>query len=241
MTGYRRTSLLLWLVLVVLAGGCEHDVYTITLTQRGGKLQRQFSVHSKGKALESRARAEARTQPAETTTTHPTGPVAVDQFDRLAELYGSKPELEGTRLIVEAEFGERMPDDLGGGTGRFYHYPTSLGSASCYIESFRGSNDIWGQLQLRLRGVDTGVDVLRATLRGQLGNVQDFAKFNEFLNTPFRHDAKSLAIYLWRFNGVQVGPGIAGPLDLQPLLKKLPKPGPNISMRPSAVMPETRW
>ncbi len=236
MTEVRRRLHLLGIVLALstlLLTGCEHDVYTITLTQRDGKLHRKVQMHlsSRGSQVESPQREEAQTQPAgRPGTSQPTSPKAdsnanprtqAEKFDRLTELYGQEPTLEDNRCSVAGDFGERLPDDLGGGTGRFYHYPTSLGSASCYVESFRGTHDAWGQLQLRLGGVDSAVDLLRATLREQLGDVEDFATLDDFLNSQFRHDAKSLAVYLWRFNSVQVGPGIAGPLDIRPFAKAL--------------------
>lgn len=94
-----------------------------------------------------------------------------------------------------------MPNDVGG-SGSYTHWNTSLGSASAYVERFRGNDDLLADMERRQAAADRTVDLLTGWLASELEGEPGFAELREFLENHFRRDLKNLSLYGWAYGVV---------------------------------------
>ncbi len=89
-----------------------------------------------------------------------------------------------------------MPQDIGG-VGSYTNFATSLGDAGFYMERFRGSNDLAGQMVRRIQAADQIDDLIIGWSRMQFGHERSCKNLRKFLNEDFRQDLKNAALYAW--------------------------------------------
>jgi len=166
MSRMRAASFLLLLHCLILTA-CNTKEYKIELRPQGAVMQRAVTM-----------------------------PVSSEQFDLIAARYGLEPTAEQLASFEESriadqtlssEFGNTMPDDIGG-QGFFLHYVSPFGSSSTYTESFRGNSDLAGMLELRKLAFDRLCSVLLLVLDQALAETEDYARFRQFVDTELRHD-----------------------------------------------------
>lgn len=174
----------LWIVALVVIGGCGRTVYEVDLRPDGRAMTRTLSL--------MRVDSDESSSPAA---------IPDDEELRLRKLYADgKTDRESGRVRFTATFTGKMPADVGG-SGSFDFFDTSLGSLSIYAERFRGDDDLATAMADRRAAIDDVVDLLvgwvdasfeeseRATLRG-------------FVDTGFRNDFHNLALYVWTASAI---------------------------------------
>jgi hypothetical protein len=102
----------------------------------------------------------------------------------------------GLRYIATGDFVGPMPTDVGG-AGSYTNFATSLGDAGFYMERFRGSNDLAGQVTRRLKAADQIDDLIIGWSKMQFGHEHGYKNLHKFLDEDFRQDLKNAGIYGW--------------------------------------------
>jgi hypothetical protein len=166
-------------LLAAVAGGCARNVYDIELDPAGNTLGRKLTVRQ-----QSRGDSD--------------GPEAFhEEVNRIAAEYGAAAPRSAQVHVFRARFfSGKLPNDVGG-SGSFSHWDTPLGSASMYIERFRGTDDVVGILRRRQASADRLTDLLVAWLGKELQGDPQWPALKQFLNEDLRHDLQNLAVYAW--------------------------------------------
>ena len=159
--------------LLIMLVGCQQDEYEIELTPKGEKVQREVTYSNSSNKLN---RSEIR---------------------RLEGVYDSKGKQIGEATKISSEFGEQMPDDVGG-HGIYKHWKSPMGTLTVYTERFRGSNDYASQLELRRSAVDDLVDLVIEWMAAEMGDQREFPKIESFIGTEFRNDMHNLSTGIWQ-------------------------------------------
>lgn len=120
----------------------------------------------------------------------------VGEVERLNDLYGADPEpledgQQWSRRIETAP-----PQDIGN-RGWRVHYATPAGSATGYLERFRGSDDYAAELELRHTAVDELIGLARAWLKFEAPDDPDAATLDRLLAGPVRDDLRNLVILVY--------------------------------------------
>jgi hypothetical protein len=169
--------------LCCLVGCQDHNRYELELQPEGAEIQRTLSVW---RVPENRGKD--RFPPAE--------------LKKIAALYpGEVPAIAG-RHTFRGRFGPEMPADVGG-SGSYHHTVTSLGTASVYVEQFRGSDDVEAHIDDRRQAADQLTDLLLGWFQREIGRDPNFARIRWFLDVDFRHDLRNLSHY-WAMARVSV-------------------------------------
>lgn len=186
-------------VLAIIAVSCDHNEYVIELVPRGQDMQRTLTF---GRIAESSDKSEKpSSQPA--ATSEPDEPAYVDvdanEVAAISKLYpASAPVGETRRVKFTGTFKGAMPNDVGG-KGRYVCFDTLLGSTCAYVESFRGSDNLLGQIEVRFKQADRLVDLALGWAKQEFGSRTGFDKLQKFLDQDVRKDVKNLALYVWLF------------------------------------------
>jgi hypothetical protein len=177
-----KTMLACLITLAVLATGCVQNNYEVTLTPRGGVIERTLVFYC----------SEEGSSPA--AASHH------DCFDprALASIAAFYPKTgvtnDGDRHTVSGEFTGALPGDIGG-AGWHTNLSTSLGDAGFYVERFRGSDDLVGIIRKRLQAADQLTDLVIGWSKTQFKSEPGFKKLNRFLDQDFRQDLKNFSLY----------------------------------------------
>ena len=95
----------------------------------------------------------------------------VDQAElaRIGKLYPRPPTSpDAAKRIFAGRFQGNTPSDVGG-AGSYTRFTSSLGSASCYVERFRGNDDLEGLLARRRQAADRAVDAIIEWFSAEMG------------------------------------------------------------------------
>ena len=164
----------------VVLNGClfDHDCFQIEIKPEGDAYQRTLTcwhVGGQDNKLISSLRAS--------------------QIAQTDKLYAKPPtRKDGRKYVFAGRFHESTPNDVGG-AGSYTHFASSLGSASCYVERFRGDDDLASQVSKRLEKANRLADILAGWMSAELGNDPNFPRLKTFLDVDLRRDLRNLAVY----------------------------------------------
>jgi hypothetical protein len=177
----------LGLLILLLAAGCDHNVYELLLQPQDSGMKRTLEC----RRVDSGAQGEV------------LKPMLQDELDRLAAVYGVPPDpTEARRFAFAGEFADRTPADIGG-AGTYHCWRSSLGALSAYAERFRGSDDQAAAIEKRELAADRLTELLGAWLQTRLGQAKEWGQFQAFLSNVFRRDLRNLAVMAWAGHFVQ--------------------------------------
>jgi hypothetical protein len=169
--------------LAVLVTGCPRDEYVVELTPRPDGIERKLTFY-RADGVNSNGvpnyQAFDTNELAVITRLYPPGAV----------------KHSGDRHTATGVFGKAMPADVGG-AGSFTNISSSLGSASFYLERFRGNDDLAAQNARRMRAADQLTDLILGWSRRELGREARYADLRRFLDVDFRVDLKNLSLHAW--------------------------------------------
>lgn len=171
-------------VLAAAFVGCAWTEYDLELTPEGDGLQRRLSIKQHGKDA------------------------TPEELARLGSVYGVAPPASPREQELEGQFRDRMPDDVGG-HGTYTQWETSLGSASVYVERFRGNDDVAAEWQRRQAAADRVAELLTDWLAGELQEDPRWPRLKAFLHDEFRRDLLNVSLYGWTA-------GLTSPDDSRP-------------------------
>jgi hypothetical protein len=190
----------------VLLSGCGgHSEYVIEMEPEGGRLKRKLSVvqHSPNTTVTSDDGGTGTVVTSAPATEGDPEELPEDvrsDLDRIAKLYGvPATQADSGGFVFEQRFSGELPNDVGG-AGSYLFYSNSLGSASVYVERFRGNDDPAGQLQKQARAIDLVVDhtIAWSKQEPELGAKPGYEKLRVFLDKKLRQDLKNLGLYALR-------------------------------------------
>lgn len=194
----RRTILLLAIALAAAPAGCDVDSFGIEMTPRQERIERTFSAQRGARVAVETKPAEGQAPPLKKEPPSLPRSLSKEDLASLEKIYG-KPLVAGEKLT--ATFGDTLPNDLGN-SGSYLYWPTAMGSASVYVERFRGNPDQAAALQDKLAKADKLVDHLIGWLTMELGKEPGFAQLKAFLGGDFRKDVHNLVLMNWTANGL---------------------------------------
>lgn len=165
-----------WLVVAACSAltGCTRNTYDLELKPEGQEIRRELTI----RGAEHRAGTPHNLSEAEQRA-------LVDAYGEQAEFDRAGP------LRLAGSFASRMPDDVGG-AGANFHWTTSLGSLSGYVERFRGASDPALVLEERQRTADELVDLARDWAVAQAGDAPERDALRQFVDTELRRDLRTL-------------------------------------------------
>ena len=179
------------LALAALAGGCDENHYEIEMTPRGNQLQRRLTCWygtGTGPALPPGPGTGQARQ---------VKPFPAEELAAIAKVYGAKPEqAEPNVHVFQGAFEGATPADVGG-AGWYARFDSELGSASIYIERFRGRDDQAGRLDEEFRKADRLVDHLIGWFEKELGKEKGWPKLRQFMDGDLRRDVRNAALTGW--------------------------------------------
>ena len=179
----RISNWLAVLTAAVVVTGCEANRYEIEMRPNGKNVQRELTCWRE-RTANDKVKLLA----------FPEGELA-----RIAAAYDAPvPEGTATKHKFVNVFAGEMPSDVGG-SGSYTHWETRLGSASAYVERFRGNDDLLADVEKRQLAADRIADLLIDWLASELEGEADFIKLREFLEVRFRRDLKNLSYYGWAY------------------------------------------
>jgi hypothetical protein len=191
----RVLSLLSFAILSALVTGCPYKDYTIDLKpQADGTIERTLTFFQTDDQ-------HAGVVP----ITNSTSAVTVTNFEKfpsneltaIVRLYPpGAVKTNGQCYVATGNFVGSMPADVGG-VGSYTNFATSLGDAGFYMERFRGSNDLAGNIARRLKAADQIDDLIIGWSKMQFGREHGYKKLHKFLDEDFRQDLKNAALYAW--------------------------------------------
>ena len=175
----KRLSLVLaGTTFALLWSGCDHDVYEIEMSPRDKRIDRKLTVWRTGSEQEGQFTE-----------------LSAEALKAVRKAYpGAEPKRDKGKLIFEATFTGKTPDDVGG-AGRFRRYTSKMGSAWVYIERFRGNDAPADVLADSMAAADRLTDILIGWLEAEFGKHGDFAKLRTFMDKRLRRDLKNLSVY----------------------------------------------
>lgn len=97
---------------------------------------------------------------------------------------------------VESVVTDKTPQDVGG-AGRCQRWSDSLGSASVYLERFRGDDDAAAQLAAIGRIADQLDSLAAGWFEHELGKEPGWPKLKTFIDGDLRSDLHNIGVYLW--------------------------------------------
>jgi hypothetical protein len=104
--------------------------------------------------------------------------------------------------VVTTQLESRTPDDVGG-AGSITMFPTSLGTLTCYLERFRGDDDISGALQKTEASCDRLAEFVTLWLQTELGQEPGWPKLLAFCGNGLRRDLKNIFLLLQLDDGAR--------------------------------------
>lgn len=170
-----------WFVCVaVAAAGCVDNDYNIHLEPAGNALDRKLTVRPSSRPVGD-------------------APADLDESQaRIAREYRTESPKIAKSYVYRGRFAGRMPTDVGG-YGTFTRWETPLGSASVYVERFRGNDDAAADLKKRQQEADRLIDLVVGWLEGELKADPNWPALRRFLHDEVRHDLYNLSIYAWTY------------------------------------------
>ena len=172
----RVFGLVLLSSLILLLPSCLRTEYDLEMSAEDEKLKRRVTVDSRLGNEDSKFSTSE------------------EEALKLARAYGRELPKEGLKpTTFENDFIGKTPGGIGG-AGRFLHWESNFGTASGYVERFRGSDDFFGQLKLRQESVDEFFDQLVAWIKTK--GIRSDAQV--FVDTDLRRDFQNISVYFWQ-------------------------------------------
>jgi hypothetical protein len=167
------------LSLMAASSGCTTHHFDITLTPRGDGVDRTVSVW------------RTTSQNSERSS------VGNDELTLLAQVYRHDiPAAVDRTHTFRAEFAKQMPQDVGG-HGFFERYKSPCGTVTAYVERFRGSHDLIGEIEARRQAADQIIDLLVRWSETEFGQDPLFPKAKLILTTTVRQDLENLSCFVY--------------------------------------------
>lgn len=175
-----------WLLLAALPllTGCPHNEYVIELRATATGLQRELTCSRQDTG--TNGAIEYREFPA-------------DELAQISRCYAQAGSASSNIHSFSGVFSGGMPADLDG-WGKFSCLTSSLGQAFFYLERFRGSTNLTGQIAERLKAVDELVDLLLGWTKKELGREKNYRELRKQLDTKLRRDLKEISL-AWLLKG----------------------------------------
>lgn len=170
-------------ILCVFVTGCPYYDYTVELKPKAdGTIERTLTFFQAdgGGAGATNYEELTKVRYALIASVYPAGSVTTN----------------GPRYVASADFAGSMPADVGG-VGSYTNFATSLGDGGFYMERFRGSNDLAGEMARRLQAADEIDDLIIGWSKMQFGHEHGYKNLRKFLDEDFRQDLKNAGIYGW--------------------------------------------
>ena len=180
--GIRLVPVLLAAVALLLTG-CPHNEYIVQLKPAGDGMERTLVFYGADGTNATGApdyHSIGAAEMAAITACYPTGTLTH----------------EGSRYSAHATFTNQLPADVGG-AGAYTRFTTSLGEAGFYAERFRGTNDLAGLIERKLKAADQMADLMLGWSRAELGQEPGYPQLRQYLDGEFRRDLKNAAAYIW--------------------------------------------
>jgi hypothetical protein len=173
-------------LLALLLTGCPRNEYIVELKPHGNSIERILTYY--------------RVDVGESNNVNGYQPFPTIEMGEINSLYpASDITNDGDRHTVHGVFTNALPNDVGG-VGAYTNVNTSLGSASFYVERFRGNDDLAGINEKHLKAADHLADLMLGWSKSELGSQPGYDKLAQFLNVDFRRDLKNLGAYWWQGN-----------------------------------------
>lgn len=165
------------LVTLAAMSGCVEDKYAISIEPQGDAMVRTLTI----------------TRTDNNQPQQPSLPPEVAQS--LEQAYAEHSD-EGNALTFSGTFTGRTPEDVGG-RGFYKNVTTAMGSATLYMERFRGEDDYAAQVARRIETANKVTDLLIAWFQSQPQKDPRLATLGAFLDKQFRKDLQNLSLYMW--------------------------------------------
>jgi hypothetical protein len=186
MTSLNKRLLAPLALLSVLLTGCPRNEYLVELKPHGDSIERTLTYY--------------RVDLGESNTVNSYQPFPTVEMGEINSLYPAGGITnEGERHTVRGMFANILPNDVGG-VGAYTNLSTSLGSASFYVERFRGNDDLAGIAEKQRQAADHLTDLILGWSKSELGTQPGYEKLARFLNVDLRRDLKNLGAYWWEGN-----------------------------------------
>lgn len=178
------------IVILLVLMGCERDVYRLEMRPEGERFERRIT------GWHERRSGEADEPPKRE-------PLPQAVRNRLGAIYSDMTRsADGIEHTYRGEFLQgKMPQDIGG-AGEYRHWTSPMGSASLYVERFRGNDDLQGQLEHRHAAANQAVDLLVGWFESLAGKHPNFTALRQFLDGPLRRDLINVSNQLWTMSAV---------------------------------------
>jgi hypothetical protein len=172
-------------ILALFLAGCEHDCFEVEIRPEGEGFQRKLTCWHVGGKDDQEIQ-----------------PLRPEELARIGKLYTKWESPEGAKKrIFSGRFAESTPADVGG-AGVYTHFTSPLGSTTCYVERFRGDDNLQAQLSQRRRSADQLTGLVLGWLAAELGHDPGFPGLKKFLDEDLRRDLKNLGVYEWTGNAM---------------------------------------
>ncbi|HXD00589.1 MAG TPA: hypothetical protein VN048_14700 [Verrucomicrobiae bacterium] len=173
-------------LLALLLTGCPRNEYIVELKPHGNAIERTLTYY--------------RVDLGESNNVNGYQPFPTVEMGEINSLYPAGGVTnDGDRHTVHGTFANALPNDVGG-VGAYTNVDTSLGSASFYVERFRGNDDLAGIAEKQRKAADRLTDLILGWSKSELGSQPGYGQLAQFLNTDFRRDLKNLGAYWWQGN-----------------------------------------
>jgi hypothetical protein len=168
-------------ILTIVLAGCDYDCYETEIRPDGAALQRRLTCWQV-KVKDNHEQI---------------APLSAEKLARIGKLYPTRQSPPGEKKQVFCgEFTGSTPADVGG-AGRYAHFAFSLGSASWYVERFRGDDDPESRLTRRRRAANQLADLVVGWMAAEAGRDPNFARLRQFLDRDLRRDLENIGVYGW--------------------------------------------
>ena len=165
-------------ILVLFLAGCPHDRFEVEVRPAGRTFHRKLTCWHMGGQNDKEVQR-----------------LSAERLAQLGHLYPKRETPDGAKKeVFSGQFTDRTPADLGG-AGFYTHFASPLGSTSCYVERFRGNDDLDCQLSSRRRAAEQLTDLVVGWLTAEMGRDPNFPPLKKFLDEDLRRDLKNLGIY----------------------------------------------
>jgi hypothetical protein len=164
-----------------LLTGCPHNDYTVELKPMSNGLDRTLTFY-RADGIDSNGVPKYLDFPA-------------SELAAIARVYppgAIKPD--GKRFVAEGEFSGALPADVGG-AGSYTSLATSLGTVGCYLERFRGSDDLAARTAKQYAAADKITELIIGWAHGEFGRDRGWKNLRTFLDVDFRRDLKNAGEY----------------------------------------------
>lgn len=166
--------------------GCVSNRYEIQMVPNGKTMHRELTCYRKQSGNDQTNVVE----------------LPLKELVAIASAYNVKlPHEPSAKHSFAADFVGKMPNDVGG-SGTYMHWQTPFGSASTYVERFRGNDDMAGDIERRLAAIERATDTITSWITAELNGEPGADRLRTFVDQSLRRDLKNITLYSWAFQAV---------------------------------------